>query len=189
MLTGATEEERMQASLSTENAKTALAQVDQARKELETKKVEIERLQAQKDGLEVQLKTLEVKRDRLTLKAPQDGKIIKVVSKVGENVAAGSPVIMLETDQLYYDVYVDEQQVTKLKAGEELAGHLVALDQEVKGNIEFITAAPQFANLRMSREKGQADLASFQVRVQVERTEKLLPGMTIEVNLDEIPAR
>jgi len=48
MLTGATEEERMQASLSTENAKTALAQVDQARKELETKKVEIERLQAQK---------------------------------------------------------------------------------------------------------------------------------------------
>ncbi|HZG17233.1 MAG TPA: HlyD family efflux transporter periplasmic adaptor subunit [Candidatus Bathyarchaeia archaeon] len=189
MLTGATEEERMQATLSTEDAKTTLAQVDQARKELDTKKVEIERLQAQKEGLDVQLKTLEVKRDRLTLKAPQDGKIIKVVSKVGENVAAGSPVIMLETDQLYYDVYVDEQQVTKLKAGEELAGHLVALDQEVKGNIEFITAAPQFANLRMSREKGQADLASFQVRVQVERTEKLLPGMTIEVNLDEIPAR
>ncbi|WP_134685345.1 HlyD family secretion protein [Brevibacillus migulae] len=189
MMTGATTEEKMQASLSTENAKTALSQVDQARKELDTQKVEIERLQAQKEGLEVQLQTLGVKRDRLTLQAPQDGKIIKVVSKIGENVAAGAPVIMLETDQLYYDVYVDEQQVTKLKAGEKLQGHLVALDQSIDGKIEFITAAPQFANLRMSREKGQADLASFQVRVQVERTEKLLPGMTIEVNLDEIPAR
>ncbi|MBM7588927.1 HlyD family secretion protein [Brevibacillus fulvus] len=189
MLTGATAEEKTQASLATEKARTALAQVEQARQDLETQKLAVQQLQTQKEALEVQLKSLQVKKERATLLAPQDGKIIKVVSKAGENVTAGAPVIMLETDELYYDVYLDEKQVTKIKAGGELTGHLVSLDQDLPGKVRFITAAPQFANLRMSREKGQADLAAFQVRVYVQRTEALLPGMTVEVNVDELAAR
>lgn len=189
MQTGATIEEKMQATLSTEQAKTALSQVEQARHDLNATEIGVEKLQKQKDSLLVQLKSLQVKKERLSLRAPQDGKIVKVVTKEGENVSPGAPVVTLETDEMYYDVYLDEKQVTNIKAGGSFTGHMVALDQDIAGQVRFITQAPQFANLRMSRERGQADLSTFMVRVYVKRSEQLLPGMTVEVNVDEITAR
>lgn len=57
---------------------------------------------------------------------------------------------------------------------------------EVTGVITSIAAAPQFASLRMSREKGQADLSMFLVRVTMDGNADLLPGMTAEVKLDEV---
>jgi HlyD family secretion protein len=38
----------------------------------------------------------------------------------------------------------------------------------------------------MSREKGQADLSMFLVRISMDSNADLLPGMTAEVKLDEI---
>lgn len=187
--TGATVEEREQASIAAQKAKTALLQVDQARDDLVNNAMNADILKKQKEATEVQLKTLQVQRERLTLKSPQDGKVIKVVPKEGENVATGATVVLLETDQLYYDIYVSETQVPAFKVGGEVKGHILALNQEIPGVVRYITAAPQFANLRMSREKGQADLNSFQIRVYVKRGAELLPGMTVEVKTDEIASR
>ncbi|MGG1661171.1 HlyD family secretion protein [Brevibacillus sp. NRS-1366] len=187
--TGATAEERQQASIAAEKAKTALLQVDQARDDLVNNAMNADILKKQKEAAQVQLKTLQIQRERLTLTSPQDGKVIKVMPKVGENVTTGGTVVLLETDNLYYDIYVSETQVPKFKVGAQVKGHVLALDQELTGDVRFITAAPQFANLRMSREKGQADLSSFQVRVYVKRVADLLPGMTVEVKANEIAAR
>ncbi|GED70707.1 hypothetical protein BRE01_44090 [Brevibacillus reuszeri] len=186
---GATAEERQQASIAAEKAKTVLSQVEQARDDLMNNAMNADILQKQKEAADIQLKTLQTQRERLTLKAPQDGKVIKVVPKVGENVAIGGTVVLLETDNLFYDIYVSETQVPSFKVGAQVTGHVLALNQDLTGDVRFITAAPQFANLRMSREKGQADLSSFQVRVYVKRADDLLPGMTVEVKADEIAAR
>ncbi|WP_429842911.1 HlyD family secretion protein [Brevibacillus sp. FIR094] len=186
---GATAEERKQASIAAEKAKTVLSQVEQARDDLTNNAMNADILQKQKEAAEIQLKTLQTQRERLTLKAPQDGKAIKVVPKVGENVAIGGTVVLLETDNLFYDIYVSETQVPSFKVGAQVTGHVLALNHDLTGDVRFITAAPQFANLRMSREKGQADLSSFQVRVYVKRADDLLPGMTVEVKTDEIAAR
>ncbi|WP_289142567.1 HlyD family secretion protein [uncultured Brevibacillus sp.] len=186
---GATAEERQQASIAAEKAKTVLSQVEQARDDLMNNAMNADILQKQKEAADIQLKTLQTQRERMTLKAPQDGKVIKVVPKVGENVAIGSTVVLLETDSLFYDIYVSETQVPNFKVGAQVRGHVLALNEDLTGDVRFITAAPQFANLRMSREKGQADLSSFQVRVYLERVDDLLPGMTVEVKVDEIPAR
>jgi HlyD family secretion protein len=35
----------------------------------------------------------------------------------------------------------------------------------------------------MTREKGQADLTSFQMRIYLEPTEEILPGMTMGVKM------
>lgn len=186
---GATNEERQQASIAAEKAKTVLSQVEQARDDLMNNAMNADILQKQKEAAEIQLKTLQTQRERLTLKAPQDGKVIKVVPKAGENVAIGGTVVLLETDNLFYDIYVSETQVRNIKVGAQVTGHVLALNEDLKGDVRFITSAPQFANLRMSREKGQADLSSFQVRIYVKRVDDLLPGMTVEVNADEIAAR
>jgi len=38
----------------------------------------------------------------------------------------------------------------------------------------------------MTREKGQADLSMFLIRISIPASKDLLPGMTAEVQLDEI---
>ncbi|MBP1173122.1 HlyD family efflux transporter periplasmic adaptor subunit [Paenibacillus sp. OT2-17] len=207
LLHGATSEERMQASeqttqaavsvkqaeeeirgaqLSVDRSKTQLETIQQSRQQLADQKLAIDLLKQQKDTQEVQLKTLLLKKERLVLKAPQDGKVTSISTKVGENVAQGAPVITLETNDLYYDLYVNEEQAGKFKANQEIKTHISGLNKDLKGTVRYVTAAPQFANVKMSREKGEADTATFQVRVYVTREAALLPGMTVEVNTNEI---
>lgn len=57
-----------------------------------------------------------------------------------------------------------------------------ALGVKVQGKVRFTTAAPSFADLRMTREHGQADLTAYKVRIYVEPAAGLLTGMTLEVN-------
>ena len=189
MLEGTTSIQKQTALASVEVRDLSLPEIDQSRQELANNKIGVEQLERQKDNSLLQLKELEVQRERLTLRAPEDGKIIKVVPKAGENTSLNAPVVLLETDDYYYDIYVAEDHVAKLKVGDEICGHVFSLHQEVSGCIRFITVAPEFASMRMSREKGQADLASFQVRIYVVRQDSLLPGMTVEVNTDEFTAR
>ena len=142
---------------------------------------DIDALTQQKQALFVQLKQLEVQKERLTLRAPEDGKVLKVLSKEGEMVQAGTPVVLLESNRSYYDVYLSEEQAAGLSEGDEVTGVTVAGKKEVKGTVQLLTQAPGFADLKQSREKGQADLSAFQVRIYIEPTEGVVPGMTIGV--------
>ena len=158
-----------------------LAEIDQQRQELENNKLTVEDYVQQKKNLLVQLKELQVKKERLTIKAPEDGKILRILAKQGEMISANAPVVLLESKRFYYDIYVDEQVASRLTVGGEIRGSSIAGKRPVVGSIRFITAAPGFADLKMSREKGQADLAAFQVRIYVDPAD-LLPGMTVEVS-------
>ncbi|MCP3773907.1 HlyD family efflux transporter periplasmic adaptor subunit [Paenibacillus sp. MZ04-78.2] len=189
MLTGATDKERKLAALQADRAKAVVEQQQLAEGDISNQQIGIEALNKQLEQLNILMESLKVQKDRFTLRAPADGKVVRIIPKAGENVGSGMPVVVLETGKLYYDLYVDERQVGKFQAGSAVPTHFAALPDKVEGKVQFVTAAPQFAALRMSREKGTADLNSFQVRVYVERTDKLLPGMTAEVRVDEIPAR
>jgi multidrug resistance efflux pump len=181
MQAGATAEERQQARIKTEKAKEALTQTAQTRKDVQNSEYNVDLLVQQKQALAVQLKTLELQRGRMVLKATTDGKVTRVVPKMGEIVSTGATGAVIETNQLYYDIYVDEASLTKFKAGGSVTSRVVALDKDIQGTVKYITSAPQYTNMRMSRDKGLADISSFQVRVNVQRTPDLLPGMTVEV--------
>ena len=144
---------------------------------------DVEALHQQLKGLEVQLKELKVQKERLTLRAPEDGKIIKLLAKEGEIIAPNTPVILMESSRYYFDVYVSEEKVNKYKEGDEIEAVSVAGRKKVKGTIRLLTQAPGFADLRMTREKGQADLTSFQMRIYLEPAEGILPGMTMGVKM------
>lgn len=172
-----------------ETAKNALSQQQAALKKLETdiqnNGFNVELVEKQKESMQVQLQSLEVQKQRLILKAPADGKVTRIVPKIGENIAAGATVVVIEANQLYCDIYVDETQVSGYTPNSSVSGYVAALKKNVEGKVRFITAAPQYASMRMSREKGQADVSSFLVRIDVQRTPELLPGMTLEVNTGE----
>ena len=157
-----------------------LAEIDQQRQELENNKLGVQDAIHQKESLLVQLKELLVKKERLTLRAPEDWKVLRILAKQGEMISPNAPVVLLESKRFYYDIYVDEKVAARLQVGGEITGNTIAGGHAVPGNIRFISAAPGFADLKMSREKGQADLAAFQVRIYVDPT-NLLPGMTVEV--------
>ena len=163
----------------------ALPTIVNERQETANKTHDVEALRQQKRQLEVGLKELQVKKDRLTLRAPEDGRVLKVIAKQGEMISPSVPVILLESKRCYYDLYLSEKQIAHLSEGSQLLGHTVAGDKKVAGTIRIITQAPGFADLKMSREKGQADLSAFQVRIDIEPQAGVLPGMTIGVDANE----
>lgn len=166
-----------------------LPTINQQRQEIDNKLNDVEALIEQKKQLEVQLKELEVTKSRLTLYAPEDGKIIKILAKQGEMISANTPVVLLESNRRYYDIYISENQVANLAEGDTINGKSIANDLIVPGTIRLITQAPGFADLKQSREKGQADLSAFQIRIYTDDVEGLQTGMTIEVTDDEFTKR
>ena len=157
----------------------ALPTIAQERASAANMSNDVAALESQRQALVVQLEELETQKERLTLRAPEDGKVLKVLSKEGEMVQAGTPVVLLESNRSYYDVYLSEEQAAGLSEGDEVTGVTVAGKKEVKGTVQLLTQAPGFADLKQSREKGQADLSAFQVRIYIEPTEGVVPGMTI----------
>ena len=145
---------------------------------------DIEALNQSKKALEIQLQELEIAKSRLTLYAPEDGKIISVLSKQGEMIAPNVPVVLLETKRIYYDIYISEEQAVKLREGDEITCRTIADGKEVKGTIRLLTQAPGFADLKQSREKGQADLSAFQVRIYIAPESDVLAGQTVRVDFD-----
>lgn len=143
---------------------------------------DIAALKSQKQQKEVMLKELEVAKERLTLRAPEDGKILSILQKEGEMVSPSVPVIILESDRTYYDIYVSENQAANLKEGDKIRGYTVAGNHEVIGAVRLLTRAPGFADLRQTREKGQSDLTSFKVRIYTEPKDGVIAGMTIGVD-------
>ena len=159
----------------------ALPTIAQERASAANMSNDVAALESQRQALVVALEELETQKERLTLRAPEDGKILKVLSKEGEMVAAGTPVVLLESNRSYYDIYLSEEQAAGLAEGDEVTGVTVAGKKQVKGTIQLLTQAPGFADLKQSREKGQADLSAFQVRIYIEPTNGVVPGMTIGV--------
>lgn len=161
-----------------------LPTIAQERATAENIQNDLDALEQQKKFMEVQLQELELAKSRLTLHAPEDGKIINVLQKYGEMVSPNVPVVLLETKRIYYDIYVSENQAVNLREGDEIICTTVAGNKQVKGTIRLLTQAPGFADLKQSREKGQADLSAFQVRIYIDPKSDVLAGQTVSVYFD-----
>lgn len=144
---------------------------------------DVEALRQQKKALEAQLEELRIKKDRLTLRAPEDGRILKILARQGEMVNANVPVLLMESKRYYYDIYIGEDNVGSYREGDSITGIAVNGAREVPGTIRLLTQAPGFADLKMTRERGQADLTAFQMRIYTEPADGVIPGMTIGVKL------
>ncbi|SDT10792.1 HlyD family secretion protein [Paenibacillaceae bacterium GAS479] len=120
--------------------------------------------------------------------SPDDGLISSITVKLGDQLAGGIPVAVVRKNAYYAELYVQEEEIQRFKVNNSVQVHFpyVKSSPQVDGVVTSISAAPQFATMRMTREKGQADLSMFRVRIAVNSSSELLPGMTAEVDLDEI---
>jgi len=136
---------------------------------------------------EVLFKVKSAEEGEMDVLAPDDGLINRIVVKPGDQVQQGAPMAVLQKNNYYTDLYIQESEIQKLEVNQSIGVHFPYLDHptQVTGVVTSISAAPQFASLRMTREKGQADLSMFLVRISMDSNADLLPGMTAEVKLDE----
>ncbi|MBH5317514.1 HlyD family efflux transporter periplasmic adaptor subunit [Paenibacillus sp. GSMTC-2017] len=120
--------------------------------------------------------------------APHDGLINRIVKKPGDQVQQGASMAILQKNNYFTDLYISVSEIQKLEVNQIIDVNFPNVDHptQVTGVVASISAAPQFANLRMTRERGQADLSMFVVRIAIDSNADLLPGMTAEVKLDEL---
>lgn len=182
LMIGATPEQIAQFEQTRNATGMTLQSITIARQKQQNRQNQLAQIKAQLAQAEADLKQLKVNYSRLTLVAPEDGKVLKLMFEDGEMAPAGAPAVLLETDRKYVDIYVNEKMVNDYQPGTKVKANVIALDKTVNGTVRFATAAPSFADLRMTRERGQADLTSYQVRIYMEPIANLLTGMTIEVD-------
>ena len=161
-----------------------LAAIADTRASIETQKLKVKQLEAAGEQLKQALAALEVEKSRLTIKAPEDGKILKVMYQVGEIVPAGSPAVLLESNRQYYEIYVSEKDAAKFAEGKTVKGE-TATGKTVTGTVRVLHEAPAFADLRGTRERGQADLKSLVARIYATPQPGVIPGMSIGVKIND----
>jgi len=115
--------------------------------------------------------------------APISGIVSVRVSKQGEVVAVGTPiVVMVDVDHLWVRADVEESYIDSLRIGDKLPVLLPSGDQ-IDGSVIFKGVESDFATQRdVSRTK--RDIRTFAIKVAVPNTERrLFTGMTATVLL------
>ena len=181
---GATDEQLQRLKRDHDASGMTLSSVIQQKVDTENMENELRALKAQHDSLQAQLQQQELNLKRTKLYAPEDGRVLEIMYDEGEMVAASSPAVVIESNRKYFDVYISEKAAAHYHAGGRIEGYAPALARSVGGDIRFVLAAPSFADLRMTREQGQADLTSFKMRVYTDQDPQLLRGMTVELAND-----
>lgn len=181
---GATDEQLQRLMRDHDASGMTLSSVIQQKVDTENMENELRALRAQHDSLQAQLQQQELNLKRTKLYAPEDGRVLEIMYDEGEMVAASSPAVVIESNRKYFDVYISEKAAAHYHAGGRIEGYVPALARSVGGDIRFVLAAPSFADLRMTREQGQADLTSFNMRVYTDQDPQLLRGMTVELAND-----
>lgn len=160
-----------------------LETVEIARRAARNRQHNLEIFAATRASLSAELEQLRVNETRLRIHAPENAKVLEVLYEKGELIGPNSPAVLLESERHYFDIYVSEKDIARFSEGSSVKCFSPALEREIEGVVALAEAAPDFASLRMVRERGQADLTLFRVRIDVPPSEGLIRGMTLEVRL------
>ena len=117
----------------------------------------------------------------LYLTSPTDGVISAIYPKSGELVGQGSP-IMTVTDlaDMWFTFNVREDYLQGMKVGDGVTIDIPSLGKAVPATISYISVLDSYATWKATKEIGQFDAKTFEVRaVPTTKVERLLPGMTV----------
>ncbi|MCR4844364.1 MAG: efflux RND transporter periplasmic adaptor subunit [Bacteroidales bacterium] len=120
--------------------------------------------------------------DEITLTAPSGGVISARYPKVGELVGQGSPIMTIQDlDDMWFTFNIREDRLHKMSSGSKVTLRIPALDNaEVTATVYYIAVRESYATWRATREMGEFDTRTFEVRARPDsRVEGLRPGMSV----------
>jgi HlyD family secretion protein len=118
--------------------------LENRRQDVAVARAQLVAAQAQLAASETSLQRLALLIERLTVSAPRDGTIIQVNVRAGEYAATSpkSPTMILgETNKLQIRADIDEQNATRIRAGQRAYGYLKG-DPTITFPLEFIRIEP-----------------------------------------------
>lgn len=123
--------------------------------------------------------------ERTRVRAPFDGTILQVLSRVGE-MAVSSPeqplIVIGDLTQLKVRAEVEERYASKIQVGQSVVLKSDAFtDREFAGKVGTIAQAMRPPRLAQRGPRRPADLDTLEVMIDVEPGTVLLPGMRVDV--------
>jgi HlyD family secretion protein len=115
------------------------------------------------------------------LTAPCDGEVVEIYPKRTELIGTGSPVMsIVDMSDMWFTFSVREDLLGNLKVGKVVEVTIPALgDGTYQVRVTYLRAMASYATWRATKNNGQYDMKSFDVRmVPVEEIPGLRPGMT-----------
>lgn len=119
--------------------------------------------------------------EEITLTSPADGIIAARYPKVGELVGQGSPIMTVQDlGDMWFTFNIREDRLHSMKNGDKVQLRIPALDnRELTATVYYIVARESYATWRATKEQGEFDSRTFEVRVRPDQAvEGLRPGMS-----------
>lgn len=119
--------------------------------------------------------------EEITLTSPADGVIAARYPKVGELVGQGSPIMTVQDlGDMWFTFNIREDRLHSMKNGDKVQLRIPALDnRELTATVYYIVARESYATWRATKEQGEFDSRTFEVRVRPDQAvEGLRPGMS-----------
>lgn len=176
-------ENKYKLSLVGVDAATAdLGMAQAARTQLNVYAADIQRAHASQAAAEGQLKEIQNNVAEAQIKAPCDGTVTSLNVKEGEMVSQGLPLMSVTDYQdNWVNVKVSESRLPTLKLEQEATLLITSQnDKKLSGKIVNISRKPEFATSRATNDRGEKDIVSYNVKIQVNSPD-LRPGMEVSV--------
>lgn len=117
------------------------------------------------------------------LTAYADGEVTEIFPHVGELVGTGAPIMnvaMMEDQWASFNVREDD--LKQFSIGSEFNTYVPALDRVIRMKVSYMKDIGDFAAWKATKETGQYDLKTFEVRaVPLSVNNDLRPGMSVIV--------
>ena len=126
--------------------------------------------------------------DEIRLTSPADGVIADIYPKVGELVGQGSPIMTIQDlSDMWFTFNIREDRLKGMQNGDQLQLTIPALNnKEVTATVYYIAARQSYATWKATREIGEFDTRTFEVRARpTQPVEGLRPGMSAILNVME----
>lgn len=127
---------------------------------------------------------------KMDIKMPQDGTIVKIDGMEGSMAQAGSPIdYAYNLDDSYITANVDEKDIADVEEGKDVNITLDAEDAELKGKVEEVgkATASSFSMMPSTNSDGNYTKVSQVVPVKISLDSKpsnnVVPGMNAEVKI------
>jgi len=124
--------------------------------------------------------------EQLDIRAPVAGLVSSRIAEEGEVMAPGFPVItIMIPEKIYAVLNVREDKLPRFKKGARMKGAVPGLGgREIELEVTYIAVMPDFATWTPTKNKGEFDLKTFEVRLKpVEKHPDLRPGMTVRIQM------
>lgn len=164
-----------------DDAANALRNAESA---LDAASQQVRSVEAGRTQLEMRLLTIEKRIRDATITAPRGGMITEAYYEPGEAVPAMRAVFeLIETAEVQVKIYVGEELLPSIAAGDEVRVIVDGLDRELAGLIEWISPEAEFTPKQILTPETRTSLV-YAVEVSIRNASGVLKhGMPVEVRL------